>query len=145
MTLFTLCINSLIYLLEQQLRGIRVNWRQRKMTVIAYADDVTVLVTAPEEIAAIEEVLRSYEKATGEKLNIAKSHAMAVGAWDITRTVMNILYSTKVKVLCIQMVKTTTQSAVASWTRITNMVRLQALEAYTRDLDLAQRMQYVQT
>jgi hypothetical protein len=27
MTLFTLCINPLIYLLEQELRGIRVNWR----------------------------------------------------------------------------------------------------------------------
>jgi uncharacterized protein YaeQ len=54
MTLFTLCINPLIYLLEQQLRGIRINWRQRKTAVVAYAD-ITVLVTAPEEIAAIEE------------------------------------------------------------------------------------------
>jgi hypothetical protein len=53
MTLFTLCINPLIYLLEQQLRGIRVNWRQRKTSVVAYADDFTVLVTAPEEMATI--------------------------------------------------------------------------------------------
>jgi hypothetical protein len=54
MTLFALCINPLIYLLEQEPRGFRINSRQRKMAVIAYADDVTVLVTAPEEIAAIE-------------------------------------------------------------------------------------------
>jgi hypothetical protein len=131
--------------LEQQLQGIRVNWRQRKKAVIAFADDVTVLVTAPEEIAVIDEVLRRYEEATGAKLNIAKSHAMAVGSWDITRIVMNIPYSTEVKVLGIQIAKTTAQSAVVSFTRIANMVRLQAREAYTRDLDLVQRIQYVHT
>jgi hypothetical protein len=145
MTLFTLCINPLIYLLEQKLRGFRVNWRQRKTAVIAYTDNVTILVTAPEEIAAYEEVLRNYEEATGAKCrcNVAKSHAMAVGSWDIPRTVMNIPYSTEVKVLGIQIAKMTVQSAVASLTRITNMVRLQAREAYIQDLDLAQRIQYV--
>jgi hypothetical protein len=58
MTLFTLCINPLIYILEQELRGIRVNWRERKTAVVVYEDDVTVLVIAPEEIAAIDEALR---------------------------------------------------------------------------------------
>jgi hypothetical protein len=57
MTLFTLCINPLIYHLEQQLRGIRINGRQRKTTVVVYAE-ITVLVTAPEEIKEIEETLR---------------------------------------------------------------------------------------
>jgi hypothetical protein len=90
MTLFTLCFNPLIYLLEQQLRCIRVNWRQRKTAVVAYADDLTVLVTAPEEIAAIEEALRCYEEATSTKLNTAKTHVMVVGSWDMTRTVVNI-------------------------------------------------------
>jgi hypothetical protein len=102
-------------------------------------------VTAPEEISAIEEALRCYEEATGAKLNIAKSHAMAVGTWDTTRTVMNIHYSTEVKVLGIQIANTTAQSAVSSWTRIASMVRLQAREAYIRDFDFAQRIQYVHT
>ena len=145
MTLFTLCINPLIYRLEKQLRGIRVNWRQGKTSVVAYADDVTVLVTAPEEIAAIEEELRFYEEANGAKLNIAKSHAMALGSWNTTRTVINIHYSTEVKILGIQIANTTAQSAVSSWSPITNMVRLHGREAYTRDLDLAQRIQYVHT
>jgi len=145
MTLFTLCINPLIYLFEQQLRGIRVNWRQRKTAVVVYAYDVTVLATAPEEIAANEEAKRCYEEATGAKLNIAKSHTMAVGSWDMTRTVTNIPYSTEVKVLGIQIANMTAQSAVSSWSRITNRVRLQAREAYTRDLDLAQRIQFVHT
>jgi hypothetical protein len=99
-------MNPLIYLFEQQLRGIRVNWRQRKTAVVAYADNVTVLVTATEEIAAIEEALRCYEETTGAKLNIAKSHAMAAVSWDTTRTVMNISYRTEVKVLGIQIANT---------------------------------------
>ena len=144
-TLFTLSINPLIYILEQKLRSVRVNWRQQKTAVVAYVDDITILVTAPEEITAIEETLQCYEEATGAKLNIAKSHAMAVGSWDTTSTVMNIPYSTEVKVLGIQIANTTVQSAVSSWLRITNMVRLQAHEAYTCDLDLAQRIQYVHT
>jgi hypothetical protein len=60
-------------------------------------------------------------RATGAKLNIAKSHAMAVGSWDTTRTVMNITYSTEVKVLGIQVANTTAQSAVSSWTRVTHI------------------------
>jgi hypothetical protein len=111
MTLFTLSINPLIYLLEQQLRGIRINWKQRRTAVIAYADDVTVLVTAPEET---EEALRSYEEATGPKLNIVKSHAMTVSSWNMTTTVINIPYSTEFRVLGIQIGKTTAQSAVAN-------------------------------
>jgi hypothetical protein len=65
---------------------------------------------------------------------------MAVGSWNTTRTVLNITYSTEVKVLDIQIANTTAQLAVSSWTWITNMVGLQAHAAYTRDLDLAQRI-----
>ena len=68
---------------------------------------------------------------------------MTVGSWDTTRTVMNIPYSTEVKILGIQIANATAQSAVSSWSLITNMVRLQAREAYTRDL--AQRIQNVHT
>ena len=143
-TLFTLCLNPLIYRLQQQLRSIRVNRRQRKTAVVAYADDVTVLLTAPEEITVIVEALMSYERATGAKLNIAVSHALAVGSWDTTRRVINIPYSTEIKVLGIHMANMT-QSAISSWSRITNMGSLEAHEVYTRDLDLAQCIQYAHT
>jgi len=145
MCLFTLCINPLIYRLRQQLRGIQINRRQRKMAVVAYADDITGFVTAPEEITAIELALRCYERATGAKLNIEKSHALAVGTWDTTRRVMDIPYSNEIKVLEIHLSNTTAQSAMSSWARITTMMRIQAREAYTRDLDLAQRIQYIHT
>ena len=60
------------------------------------------------------------------------------GSWDTTRTVINIPYS-------MHIANTTAQSAVSCRSRITNVVRLQAREAYTRHLDLTQRIQYVHT
>lgn len=80
MSLFTLCINPLIYRLEHQLRGIVVNRRQRKTAVVVYADDDTVLVSTAEEIAALYEGIRCYEETIFANLNIAKSHAMSLGS-----------------------------------------------------------------
>jgi hypothetical protein len=98
-------------------------------------------VAEPEEITAIGEALRSYEQATGARLNIAKSQDLAVGAWDTTRSVLYIPYSAEIKILGLRMANTTAQSAMSSWSRITNLVRTQAHEAYSRDLDFSQRLQ----
>jgi hypothetical protein len=113
--------------------------------VVVYADDITIFVTEPEEITAIGKVLGSYEQVTGAMLNIAKSQALAVGTWDTRRSVMNIPYSSEIKILGLRMPNTKAQSVMSSWSRITNIVRTQAKEAYIRDLDLAQRIQYVHT
>jgi len=56
--------------------------------VVAYADNVTVLVTQPGDFAIIYEAVRCYEKATGAKLNSYKSKALHMGvvqASDCTR------------------------------------------------------------
>jgi hypothetical protein len=119
MILYALCRNPLIHRPEQQLRGIRVNRRQRKTAVVAYAD-ITIFVTEPEEITAIVEALRSYEKVTGAMLNIAKSQALAVGTWNTTRSVLDIPYSAEIKILGLRMANTTAQLAISSWSRITN-------------------------
>jgi hypothetical protein len=50
MALFALCINPLIQCLEEHLQGVRFNRGQRKVAVVAYADDITILVTASEDI-----------------------------------------------------------------------------------------------
>jgi len=61
--------------------------------VVAYADDVKILVTSPEDITAIRDATRCYEKATGAVLNVGKSQALAVGIWDTTVRVLDISYS----------------------------------------------------
>jgi hypothetical protein len=93
--LFALCINPLIHRLEQQSRGIRVNRPQRKTAVVAYAV-ITIFATESEEIKAIGKGLRSYGKAAGMMLNIAKSQALAVGTWGTTRSVLDIQYSAEI-------------------------------------------------
>jgi hypothetical protein len=47
--------------------------------VIAYTDDVSILVTSKEDVRMIREAITCYEKATGAKLNVTKSSVLAVG------------------------------------------------------------------
>ena len=79
-------------MLEQKLTGIRIRRRSKKTAVAAYADDITIFVTAPEDIPAMTDAIRTYERATGAMLNIRKSKAIAVGAWDTTIDMLGTPY-----------------------------------------------------
>jgi len=98
MTLFGLCLNPLLHHLNQQLNGVQIQQRQQKTAVVAYADDVTILLTAPDNITVIRNAIQCYEKATGAVLNIRKSQALAVGTWDTTLRVLDIPYVDEIKV-----------------------------------------------
>jgi exonuclease III len=144
MLLFALCINPLLCYLDDHLTGIRVQRSQRKTTVVAYADDVTILVASQADVATIREAINCYEKATGATLNVKKSNALAVGTWDTTNEILGIPYSDQIKILGIQMRNTVQQSALATWDRLSTIVRAQTCRAYSRDLNTAQRIQYTQ-
>ena len=58
---------------------------------------------------------------------------------------MGIPYKEEITVLGVKLKNTIKKSALASWTRVTAMVRTQARRAYSRDLNMAQRITYVQT
>ena len=53
---------------------------------MAYADDITIFLTRPEEIPKLQEILDTYQKAAGAHINMDKSRAMAIGEWDATRS-----------------------------------------------------------
>jgi len=65
MLLFALSLNPLLHVLEQKFTGIIISRRSKKTAVVAY-DDITILVTAPEDIPAIRDAIRTYERATGQ-------------------------------------------------------------------------------
>ena len=65
MILFALNLNPLLHVLEQTLTGIRTSRRSKKAAVLAYADGITILVTAPEDIPVIRDAILTYEMATG--------------------------------------------------------------------------------
>ena len=51
------------------------------LPVIAYADDVTVFISKPENFT-ISQVIRQYEMASGAQRNPHNSKAMAIGSWE---------------------------------------------------------------
>ena len=78
--LFALCLNPLLRTIEENFTGIQIGRRRSKTTVIAYADDVTIFVTSQADITKIQEALLCYEAASGARVNIEKSRAIAIGA-----------------------------------------------------------------
>jgi hypothetical protein len=139
MVLYTLCLHPLLKILERNLTGIKLGRRARPIKVVAYADDVTILVTSVTEFAAVEEALRLYEKATGAIVNPAKSRALAVGGWRAHETVLGIPYQQSVTILGITFWGTIAETKIDTWQRITSKVRCQAKKAYDRDTNLAHR------
>jgi hypothetical protein len=141
MILYAICINPLLHALDTRLTGLRIGRRQARTSVIAYADVVTILLTNPPDIPRLQEVLQSYEGATGAKANIRKSRAVALGFWDTTHRILDIPYHNEAKILEFHIANTVKESAHKSWTMTTGQIRAHAQEAYYRGLSL-DRIQY---
>jgi hypothetical protein len=75
-------------------------------------------------------------------LNVRKSQALALGTWDPTRSVLGFIYSGVITILGFQMKNKTETSRRDSWSRVTARVKMQAGEAYHRDLGLSHRILY---
>jgi len=71
----------------------------RRPAVIAYADDITVILRTPDDVAIVQEALDRYTAASGVNLNIAKSKAMTLGAWNTAPSVMGNPYHTQMRIL----------------------------------------------
>jgi hypothetical protein len=48
MQLFEMCIDPLLCAIDDTLNGIRIRRNGNQAAVIAYADDITILITSPE-------------------------------------------------------------------------------------------------
>jgi len=66
-------MNPLLINLDKKLNGICIRHNSTKTTVIAYADDITTIVTQPEEIDTIKETLHDCVHAAGARINVNKS------------------------------------------------------------------------
>jgi len=88
---------ALLWLLDQKLTGIRIGSGKRT-AVVAIADDKTLLVTDQNDIPALAETPRRYEKETGACLNLRKSKAMAEGSWNTTVNMMDVPYCTELTI-----------------------------------------------
>jgi hypothetical protein len=104
---------------------------------------MSILVTSLEDVRTVRDSIACYEKATGATLNVAKLRALIVGTWDTSCDIMGVPYNEEITILCVKMMNTVKHSALASWTRVTSVVRNQARKAYSREVNIAQRITYV--
>jgi hypothetical protein len=88
--LYAMCLQPLLRTLEEQLPKIRIGHQNCHSTVFAYADDVTIVITRPEDFEVIRTAAQIFERASGARLNPRKSNALDVGAWRTAQTTLGI-------------------------------------------------------
>jgi hypothetical protein len=129
MLLFALCLDPLLRRIDEGLTRCRPKRRESHLAVIAYADDITIILRSLQEVQVIQEAIRTYEAAAGAVLNIQKSKAMALRTWNTATPVMGIDYHNELRILGIYFATTIRASARASWAHVTRNIRTQAQEA----------------
>jgi hypothetical protein len=92
MVLYGLCLHPLLRTLEENLPGKQLGRHKRRVLAVAYADDVTVLVTRPEDFVIIRNAVHCYEEATGVVLNPQKSKALVIEGWTQPPTELGIVF-----------------------------------------------------
>jgi hypothetical protein len=130
--------------MEEHLPAIKIGRRRLSVPVVAYADDIMVFVTKPEDFTIILQAVRCYEQTTGARLNPKKSKALDIGNWKEQATALEIEFHDEVTILGVTFKTTAAKSMKNSWAGVLRTVRAQARKAYARTLCLAQRIQYVQ-
>jgi hypothetical protein len=76
-------------------------------------------------------------------VNSGKSWAIAIGSWDTSHRIMDILYRNETTILGLHITSTVQSSALRSWTLTTARIQALAQEAYYQNLSLDKRIQYV--
>ena len=89
---FATSLDFLFRVLECPLVGISIGRNSLKSAVIAYADDVTLLLTSPSEIPKLQAIFDQYRKASGANINVQKSKVMAVRMRDTRVNIMGTPY-----------------------------------------------------
>jgi hypothetical protein len=143
MLLFIMCLNPLLRTLEASLQGMRIGRHHTRTAVVAYTDDVTILMTDPSDIPKLQQAIQCFEAASGARVNFQKSRAIAIGTWDTSHTVMNIPYHDTAIILGFKIKSAVRESVLASWKKTIAIIQTQAQENYCRTMTLDMRIKYV--
>ena len=142
MALYTLCLHPLLRHLEERLPRVTIGRKTVTTTVVAYADDVTVFLKDATGFQKVQEALQLYKRASGAKINLQKSAALAIAGWTAPTTPLGIAFKDRVDILGINFHPILAQTRDDNWTRTVRTVRAQARKAYARTLCLDLRIQY---
>jgi len=143
MSLYALCLHPLHTLFSRNLAALKIGKKNQPTAAVAYADDITLIITVPNDLLKVRDIINSFEKASGVVININKSKALAIAGWDDTDTRAGFKFCPQLKILGTTFISTKARSSQLSWEPITKTIRAQAKLVYARNLNLTQRIQYV--
>jgi hypothetical protein len=140
MALFVLVVHRFLSSIETEVPGLYVGGERAIPPVIAYEDDVTILLEHPDDFTAIRIAIDTYEKASVAILNSSKSAIMPMVTWPSQTTFRHIVMRDNIRVLGIHFGTTVANSAKLSWNVTVGAV---ACRAYHRQLKLDQQILFV--
>jgi hypothetical protein len=138
--LYALVLNPFLILLEKHLNGIRIGPRRHKVTSIAYADDVTVVITEKKDVMKLRRIIEIYEQPTGARINWEKSKGLPIGAWNTAQNIGRQLYTDTATILGIEFCRTTEQTIDRTWAAAVRKMNGSAKDLNIRQLDIRQRI-----
>ena len=144
MAFYALCLHPFLRLLELKLPGIRIGCRSRPISVVDYANDVTLFVTSAADFTTIEEAIHLFKLVSGARLNPRKSKALAVGKWCTQDTFLGIAYHPSMTILGVTFWGTI-KAMRETWARLTGKVRTQVKRSYALGPCLENWIRYVNT
>jgi hypothetical protein len=83
-----------------------------------------------EQVSVALKLIRNYEAATGARLNLRKSKALAVLSRDISVFGMDIPYYQDIRTIDVRFAQTVLKSSTLSWTVTTRRVKEEARKVY---------------
>jgi hypothetical protein len=73
MELYASCLHPLLTLLDEKVAPLQIGRNGRRIAAVAHADDVTLFVTSSNDLPIIKDIIHTFEKAFGARLNPHKS------------------------------------------------------------------------
>ena len=145
MFIYGLMLNPLIITLDKELICIRLRPVSVKMSLFAYAYDVTLVVTPTDDIRTVQNIIRTFESATGAILNKAKYVELPAGKWNKSTDVLGIPYVCEIKILGVTYRDTISKTIRTTWPPIVATIKRVVHVTYLRDLSLYPRNRFAHT
>jgi hypothetical protein len=123
MALFTMCLQPFITMLRHRLPGVRIGRSSDPVSVVAYADDVTVFLTTMVDFHIVQDTIKQFERASGARLNPRKFRVLPIGRWPTPNNLLGIPSQHHVRILGVHFWCTLRQTVPASCTQLVAQVK----------------------
>ena len=141
MLLFSIVAEPLIRRITQKISGLEINGI--KMICRAYADDIFILLSKPNDFPALAELLQKYHAASGTKTNWSKSKYLPLGSWLAPLTPFS--RTEEIKILGVTFRSKLSDSLKHNWSTLVHKIHTQAIQCLSKRLSLIQRVWYTNT